>query len=133
MKNRKIQKGFVSLPVMYLILSLAFFLLCAFKITPAYIDDNIVKSALIALGNDPQIDTLSSREIKTKMREKLMRNSIRGEIPEAVKIVNSSKGKFVTVDYVVRIPVVANIDVVVSFQNHLDTSNPAECCKPASE
>jgi hypothetical protein len=133
MKDRENQKGFVSLQVMYLILSLAFFLLCGFKIIPVYIDDNIVKSALTALGSDPQIDTLSSREIKIKMRKKLMLNNIRGEIPEAVKMVNSSKGKFVTVDYVVRIPVVANIDVVVSFQNHLDTSNPAECCKPASE
>lgn len=133
MENRKIQKGFMSLGMMYLVLSLGFFLLCGFKIVPVYIDDTFVKSALTELGRDPNLNELSSREIKKKMRKIFQVNGIRGEIPEALKITSLGKGKLITIDYESRIPVLANIEVVISFQNHLDTSNPTECCKPVSE
>jgi hypothetical protein len=127
------QQGSMSLGMMYLIFSLGFFLMCAFKIGPAYLDNSFVEAALKSMGSDPAIAEMSNRDFRKKLSKKFSMNNIRGEVTEAVQVKKTPKGTLITIDYENRIPIVANLEVVLTFKNHWNSNTPTVCCKPASE
>ena len=60
-------------------------------------------------------------------------NNVRSEGASNIKIERTPKKTQVNIDYEVRVPLVYNIDVVMSFNNQLDSSRPDDCCTPKSD
>lgn len=127
------QRGLGMLQWMLVIAVAGFFLIFAFKVIPLYAENRYVESALRSLAAaGEEIDEMSEMEIKQKLGNFYMVNNVRSEGPtKNIKIERESEKVLVTIDYETRVPLFYNIDLVLTFQNHLDSTRPGECCKPA--
>lgn len=111
-----------------------FFLLFAFKVVPLYAENRYVESALRSLvSGGEKIEQMTDAEIIKKLNNFYMINNVRSEGPtKNIKIQREAEKAVVTVDYETRVPLMYNIDLVLAFQNHLDSTRPAQCCTPIS-
>jgi hypothetical protein len=134
LKTLKQQRGLGMLQWALVIAIVGFFLLFAFKVVPLYAENRYVESALRSLvsGGD-KVEEMSDAEITKKLNNFYMINNVRSEGPtKNIKIEREAEKAVVTVDYETRVPLMYNIDLVLSFKNHLDSTNPSQCCKPVN-
>jgi hypothetical protein len=131
-KSIKHQRGMGMLQWALVLAIAGFFLLFAFKVIPLYAENRYVESALRSLENSGEkLEQMTDAEISKKLNNFYMINNVRSEGPtKNIKVVRESEKALVTVDYETRVPLFWNIDLVVSFQNHLDSTRPGQCCKP---
>lgn len=131
-KSIRNQRGLGMLQWALVIAIAGFFLLFAFKVIPLYAENRYVESALRSLESGGQkLDEMTDAEISKKLNNFYMINNVRSEGPtKNIKVVRESEKALVTVDYETRVPLFYNIDLVLSFQNHLDSTRPGQCCKP---
>lgn len=132
LKLIKHQRGLGMLQWALVIAIAGFFLLFAFKVIPLYAENRYVESALRSLENSGEkLEQMTDAEITKKLNNFYMINNVRSEGPtKNIKIERESEKALVTVDYETRVPLFYNIDLVLSFQNHLDSTRPGQCCKP---
>lgn len=133
-KTIKRQRGLGMLQWALVIAVAGFFLLFAFKVVPLYAENRYVESALRSLETGGEkVEQMTDAEIKKKLGNFYMINNVRSEGPtKNIKIDRRSEDLLITIDYETRVPLFYNIDLVLSFQNHLDSSRPRQCCKPAT-
>ena len=133
-KSIKRQRGLGMLQWALVLAIAGFFLLFAFKVIPLYAENRYVESALRSFETGGEkIEEMTDGEITKKLNNFYMINNVRSEGPtKNIKIERESEKALVTVDYETRVPLFWNIDLVLSFQNHLDSTRPGQCCKPAS-
>lgn len=119
-----------SLLLLFVLASLGFFLTCFFKIGPAYLDNRYIVSALKSLAKDHPDDLaqLSRETIRQELSKFYTINNVRGDAAKALEIERRQDKTIITIAYETRISFLANIDVVVKFNNVLDSSRPDECC-----
>ena len=131
-KSIKHQRGLGMLQWALVIAIAGFFMLFAFKVIPLYAENRFVKSALRSLvTGGEKLEQMTDAEIKSKLGKFYTINNVRSEGPtKNIKVVRESEKALVTVDYETRVPLFWNIDLVVSFQNHLDSTRPGQCCTP---
>ncbi len=131
-KSIRNQRGLGMLQWALVIAIAGFFLLFAFKVIPLYAENRYVESALRSLESGGQkLDEMTDAEISKKLNNFYMINNVRSEGPtKNIKVMRESEKALVTVDYETRVPLFWNIDLVLSFQNHLDSTRPGQCCKP---
>ncbi len=131
METAKLQRG-LSMPVLILILALVgFFLMVAFKVVPVYVENRYIVAALNTLGEDAQqLPSMTTREIKSKLQRIYTVNNIRSEGSKQIEVDKQSDKVLVRVAYETRVPLFLNIDLVMSFENELDSSQPDRCCDP---
>jgi hypothetical protein len=140
MNTLKKQQGLTLLAWILVLIVLSFALLCAFKIIPLYAENRYVVSALRALV-DPgtNLEDMTDAEIKRKLSNFYTINNVRGQGPSNIVIKREAKKVVVTIDYEGRTtlfenaPLVRTLDVVVKFENHLDSTLPDRCCTPISQ
>ncbi|MCK9503060.1 MAG: DUF4845 domain-containing protein [Porticoccaceae bacterium] len=119
---KKFQTGMSSLTLLLVLMAGAFVLLAAFKIGPLYIDNYFVRSSVNAL-QDEDVSKMSDHQIRTTLDRYFIINGVRDLSSRDVKIDRDSARTLVMMDYEKRIDFFANLDVVVSFENHFDTSD----------
>lgn len=131
MESIKRQRGMFSLGGLYLVLSLGFFVFLAFKVVPPYFDNVYIQQALKDLSTlDRESGELSSDEIRKRLGNFFTINNIRGDVINQIKIKRKSGAVIVKIDYERRVPLFANVEVVMDFQNHWNSKYPEQCCKP---
>lgn len=129
MHNQKHQQGLGAIGWLCVILLVVFFGLCTFKMVPAYSENQLVKSALRSLTRDVEsVHTMSKGEIRQKLNSFYTINNVRGPATDALEIDRQRDKTLVKVNYEVRVPLFANVEVVMTFNNVLDSSRPQDCC-----
>lgn len=133
--NKNKQAGMNSLMLLFVLVSFGFFLTCLFKVGPAYLDNRFIVSALRALAEQhPQdLAVLSKSTIRQELDKFYMLNNVRGDAAKALEVERRQEKTIIKVAYETRIPFIANLDVVVKFNNVLDSSRPDECCSASEE
>jgi hypothetical protein len=128
----KRQAGFSMLQWFFILVIAGFFLIFGFKVVPMYSENMYVVSALKSLQDSgSRLQDMSNMEITAKLNNFYMINNVRSDGPtKSLKINRSSDKVLVTVDYETRANFFYNIDLVLKFENHLDSSMPEMCCKP---
>ncbi|MFC0677587.1 DUF4845 domain-containing protein [Lysobacter korlensis] len=86
------------------------------KLIPMYSEFHTVKQSLKAVANEPGITTQDPARIKDLFFRRLYVSYSESVKPEHVKISRKDAGYLITVDYEVRKPLIANLDVVGRFQ-----------------
>jgi hypothetical protein len=131
MQKKLSSQGGLSLMGWLLVLFLiVFFVQIAIKLFPVYLDDYYVQTSLKTLSKNVQLDELSPAEIYTIMRKNFLINNIRNGALEALQVKLEGKKMLVDINYEERIPFMANIDIVLLFEHHLDSSSVDGCCDP---
>lgn len=134
MKTMNKQGGYSLLQWALMIGVGGFFLIFAFRVVPMYAENRYVESALRSLASTGnKLDEMTDGEIRKKLADFYMINNVRSEGPtKNIVITRKSNKVLVTVDYEARDNLFLNIDLVVTFKNHLDSTRPDDCCNPST-
>ncbi len=125
------ERGFLSLKVLLILVIAGCFFTFGFITVPTYLDNRFVESALKTAGEmEPSLHKLSKSEIKGRIQKVFTLNNVRGEPSEAIEVVRLKEKTLVNVNYAVRKNLFRNLDVIMTFENQLDSSRPDLCCKP---
>ena len=131
MKSLRTQAGLSPLGWLFLAIIAGFLALFAFKVAGMYYDNMMVKSMLKELGGMANVNEMTSHEMKSTITKKFSVNGIRdANIKDAVEVKKMSNKKLVSISYERREAFFYNIDLVLTFDNVLDTSSPNLCCTP---
>ncbi len=133
-KSLQKQQGLTLISWIFVIAILAFCGMFAFRIVPMYAENVYVVNALKSLAEPgAQVNEMSDAEIRKRLLNFYMVNNVRSEGPQNIVIDRKSKSLLIKIDYENRTNLFYNIDIVTSFQNHLDGDHLALCCKPAAD
>jgi len=123
------QRGMSSSNLIALIALLGFFLTLFFKMGPVYLSNMNVRSAMKSMvqGND-DLGSMTKSEIYSEFSNYFLINNIRDKNIKDIQVVKQKDRTLINDEYEVRVPLFLNIDVVMSFRNQIDTSNPEACC-----
>lgn len=125
------QSGWSSMSLLLVMIIAAFFLLCAFKLVPAYAENYYIVTGLKQLAAEPEkLEKMSNEQIRRDLSSYYTINNVRSAGAKQLEFTRSSRGVVISNQYEERIPLLANIDVVLRFHNVLDSSRPDDCCKP---
>lgn len=131
MQNKTRQGGWSSWSLLLVMIIAAFFLLCAFKLVPAYAENYYIVNGLKQLADDPvKLNKMTNDQIRRDLSSYFSINNVRSAGSKQLEITRSSRGVVITNMYEERIPLLANIDVVLKFHNELDSARIDDCCKP---
>ena len=134
MNSLQKQRGMGLINLVLVLMVCAFCGTFAFKVVPMYADNRYIISGLKALvGTGGDLDHMSDAEIRKQMNNFYMLNNVRSQEGTKIDINRSANRVVVKIDYEARATLFANIDVVMSFKNHLDSDRPNECCAPVEE
>ena len=134
MRSLQHQNGIGATAFLIIVLVIGFTLLCAFRMAPAYLDNRYIQQSLKSLAEDPELKELSNRDIRSKLGDFFNINGIRSVRLSEVLDIDRRQGRvLVNMNYEVRVPIAYNVDVVMSFNNVLDTSKPDKCCSATEE
>ena len=91
------------------------FIYTGMKVIPMYSEYYSVKQALAGLSEEPEITQKSPAPIQDLFFRRLYISYAENVKPANVKIARKDAGYLMTVDYEVRKPLIANLDVVGKF------------------
>ena len=91
------------------------FIYTGMKVIPMYSEYYAVKQALAGLSEEPEITQKSPAQIQDLFFRRLYISYAENVKPANVKIARKDAGYLMTVDYEVRTPLIANLDVVGKF------------------
>jgi len=115
------QRGLSALGILVLLAVVGFFLTIATRIGPLYLDNSFVDAALQSLADEP-IHKMSDSQIRRKLQAAFTINAVRDVYAKDTVIERKKTATTVKLDYERRIHFLANVDVVVVFENAYDTS-----------
>lgn len=103
------------------------------KVAPLYMDNKLVQTGLKGLVKDgTRLADLSDEDIRKRLYNFYNINNVRSPEPnKGLKIDRSQNDRvIVKVDYQEKVSFIANIELLLTFENHLDSSLPDLCCRP---
>ncbi|MFL0803099.1 MAG: DUF4845 domain-containing protein [Agarilytica sp.] len=128
MKNK--QRGFLSYAQIFLLFSTGVFILLGVKIIPIYSEHIYVEDALkFLVKSNSNIESLDKEEIENKLSKYVAVNAVGSTQANSFIVKRMKEKTLISSVYEIRVPIVSNIDAVLSFKSQLDTSKPDECCK----
>ncbi|MBU2885039.1 DUF4845 domain-containing protein [Gilvimarinus agarilyticus] len=135
MINYQSQRGLSAIAWLVLLAVVGFFGLCIAKMAPVYAENYYIVNGFKSLtkqgGNE--LKNMRKQELSRSLSNYYSINNVRSPGAKELEFQPTSKGMLVINQYEVRVPLIANVDVVMSFFNVLDTSAPEECCDPPEE
>jgi len=88
------------------------------KVAPAYVNDQIVMTAIDNLHDSGELKTMSLREIRTHVTRTMQANGERFN-SDSIDQVEDGREDYIVIDYETRLPLFYNIDVVVKFDHRI--------------
>ncbi len=134
MSNRNKQLGMSSLGLLLMLAAVGFVVTCLFKMAPSYLDNRFIVGTLQSLADsEDDLAALSNGQIRSQLSKTFVVNNVRNININDVQIERMQSKVLVNIDYEVRVPLFYNVDVVMTFENQLDSSRPGECCSPPKD
>ena len=134
MKSLHKQQGVSVLSIILLIIVCVFIVRFLFVVVPMYTENRYIESGLKELAkNGKSLTEMSDSEIKRAMETFYMINNVTSDMSRKIVIVRNADGVVIKMDYDTRDTFFYNIDLVLHFDNHLDSSHPDRCCAPIAE
>jgi hypothetical protein len=90
-------------------------LILAAKLVPAYIEFMSVKKILNSMGTSGDLKTMSPKEIQDSFFKRADVDDIKNVKPEDLIVSREGNQSVVTVEYSVKVPVVANVSAYMDF------------------
>jgi hypothetical protein len=116
----KSQFGFSKFGLLMLLVVLISGLTFGLKILPVYLDHNFVKGVAEDLIADGRAANLTQNEIREEIASGLRVNNVRDFNLNSVTLERENAEPVLVIEYERRIPLVANIDVIISFEDRIE-------------
>lgn len=115
MKTRFSQQGLSMLSWMSILFVVSFFVTCAVKLTPVYMDSWTVKSVIESVAAKQKIETQSPEKIRSAIALQFMTNRVEAIKARDIKITREKGKVIIDANYEKRVPLMYNVDAVVKF------------------
>ena len=90
------------------------------KIVPLYLDNGTIRSVIKPLSQDRSLSDASYDEVVEVILKRMNINNVRWVKDEDIEFVEEDNYTQVRIDYEKRIKMVSNIDLIVTFKNHVN-------------
>jgi len=87
----------------------------AAKLVPAYLEFMSVKKVLDSMATSGDLKTLSPKELRASFFKRAKIDNISSVKPEDIAIERDGNQSMVTVEYSLKVPVVANVSICMDF------------------
>lgn len=111
------QGSFYSTVIIVIMFGL--FLTTALKITPAYLDNNIIVNAMEGVAANNELADMSVNEVRSALMRTLNTNNVKLDA-QSITIVRIGNQEFVDINYETTVPLFYNISALVSFSNRFE-------------
>lgn len=117
--NLSSQRGATKLGLLMLGLYIATFLTVGLKITPIYVNNNLVTGICRELIENGEATNMTQREVRERVSNSLRVNNVPDFDLSSISVRRVSNAPIITIAYETRVPLVANLDMVVVFDTTL--------------
>jgi len=122
MKSIHRQRGMTPIGWIFVFLLIAFFTLVALKLVPIYLDSFTIASVISDLKKEPGIAAKTPREVVLIIQKRLDINMVQGITTDDIFVEKVGDTMTISAEYEVRKNMLANVDVVVSFNKSVEVS-----------
>lgn len=121
MRDMKMQQGgMTAIGFIIVLLLIAFFTLIVLKLMPIYYEDFKINTALKSLKEEEGISQKTDAEIQTIIMRRFRIDNIQRIALDDIEINRDRNGIMIDIDYEIRDPFIANVDVVVYFKDKIE-------------
>ncbi|MCU7935104.1 MAG: DUF4845 domain-containing protein [Candidatus Thiodiazotropha sp. (ex Dulcina madagascariensis)] len=114
------QRGLTFISWLVILIVAGFLAMVGIKITPVYLDHFAVKTTLESVKQEPFAARKSVRELRSMIMKRLDINSISHVKKDHISIKRASGDTTINIAYEVRRPIVANISLVMTFNETVE-------------
>ncbi len=114
------QRGISRFGHLLLLIVLVGGLTFGLKIVPVYLDHNFVKGAVEDLIASGRAASLTQAEVREEIASALRVNNVRDFNLNSITLQRENASPVLVIDYERRVPLVGNIDVIISFDDRID-------------
>jgi hypothetical protein len=123
---RRNQQGMTLTSFILVLAVVGVFVYMGMKLIPMYSEYFAVKKALEGMASDPGMSQNTPEQIKDLFFRRMGADYVDDVKPENVKLARKDAGWLITVDYEVRKPLIANLDVVGHYVAEKELRRGAE-------
>lgn len=116
------QEGITAIGALIILVLVGFLALAVLKLFPVYMEHMSVTASMDSLKEEPGDEPLNRRKLEQLLMRRFNVNSIRNVGREHITVEPTSSGHTVAVVYERRVPFMANIDFVVSFEDQVEVA-----------
>ncbi len=121
---RSKSEGLTFITIAVLLSVIAFFTLLVLKIGPIYYDNSLVKSAITDLKAEPNLMTMSKRDITSSLEKRFDVSYVKDVTANDVLITKRGKSYLkLALDYEVVENIAGNLDVLVTFEDGFEVGD----------
>ena len=113
------QRGISSAVVLMIALLLGLFFTFGLKVGPLYVDHNLITGLCQGLIDNGEANTLTVTEVRDRISSTLRINNITDFDLNSILMRKDNGEAIITVAYEKRVPLVANLDIVATFDESL--------------
>jgi hypothetical protein len=113
------QRGFSKFGLLLLVV-LVSGLTFGLKILPVYLDHNFVKAVAEDLVASGRAATLTQAQMREEIANGLRVNNVRDFNLNSITLQRENASPVLVIDYERRVPLVGNVDVIISFDDRID-------------
>ena len=108
-------------PAVVMVIALVFGLLFTFglKVGPLYVDHNLITGLCQGLIDNGEANTLTVTEVRDRISSILRFNNVPEFDLNSIRLRKESGEAIITVAYEKRVPLIANLDIVATFDESL--------------
>lgn len=117
MNNGKYQSGMSVPGILAILVMLGFFVLCIIRMSPPYFESLTVRSIVESIVGDPEMENLSTSQIRRKLDTEFNTNQILELQGKEVEIYRRKGKTYIDANYEVRMPIFWRIDAVLKFDD----------------
>lgn len=116
---RHSQKGMTVFGGFLMVIFVGAIILLVVKIAPVYLENYNVQRVLIDMLDDDAVRSMAPHELKQSVMNRLKVSGIHNARDMKITAKRAGRGILVSVDYVVRKPIVGNLDVLMTFHDDI--------------
>jgi len=120
MQTLKSQRGMTAIGWLVVLGLIGFFVLLALRMTPSYLESFTIYSAMESLQEEPGMANNTPQDIRKMLGKRFDINDVKSITAKDVDVENLGNAFLVSVDYEVRMPVLGNVDVVMTFAKEVE-------------
>lgn len=113
------QRGFSKIGLVFMLVVLVSVLTIGLKILPVYIDHNFVRGVAETLLESGRASSMTQAEVREELAASMRVNNVRDFDLDSITTSRANGASAISITYERRVPLVANIDVILSFDDQI--------------
>ena len=117
--NLSRQQGISSAGVLLIAVFLGLFFTVGLKVGPLYVDHNLITGLCQGLIDNGEANSMTVTEVRDRLSSTLRINNVPDLDLNSIRLRKENGEAIITVAYEKRVPLIANLDIVATFDESL--------------